>query len=141
ADFYKCRGRGLIQTTFRSAYKHIVEHIQANAMGHPIVDDYRQRWAGRSSETVVTITTNDDWDRLFQQTDLLIPALGVRLHSHSGRYLDMPLDAAVLSGRERGSIWNVGRRVSGSERYANLFRTRVLQILNAMGNGAVAAAA
>jgi outer membrane protein OmpA-like peptidoglycan-associated protein len=136
ADFYKFRGRGLIQTTFRAAYKHIIGYIQASGAAHPITNAYQRRWAGMSSERVATISTNDDWDRLFQQTDLLIPAVAIRLHNQrSGNYLAMPLDAVVLSGTKAGSIWNVGRRVSGSGSYANLFRARVMQILNAMGNG------
>jgi hypothetical protein len=136
ADFYKFRGRGLIQTTFRAAYKHIIEYIQASGAAHPITNAYQRRWAGMSSERVASISTNDDWDRLFQQTDLVIPAVAIRLHNQrSGNYLAMPLDAVVLSGTKAGSIWNVGRRVSGSGSYANLFRARVMQILNAMGNG------
>jgi outer membrane protein OmpA-like peptidoglycan-associated protein len=135
ADFYKFRGRGLIQTTFRPAYQQIIRYVLDNQVDHPIIDTYRRRWANLSSETIATTSTNEDWDRLFQQTDFIIPTIAVRLHSQgSGHYLIMPLDADILNSKERGSIWNVGRRVGGSSKYADLFRARVLQILNAMGN-------
>jgi hypothetical protein len=134
ADFYKFRGRGLIQTTFRGAYKRLIDYIQSHSsISHPIVDKYRRKWKGLSSETVATISTNDDWDELFMKTDLLIPAIGVYLHSR--KYLDMPMNAGVLSGKGHGSIWNVGRRVSGTKSYADKFRSRVMQMLNALGNG------
>ncbi|NJL21541.1 MAG: hypothetical protein HC895_13095 [Leptolyngbyaceae cyanobacterium SM1_3_5] len=137
ADFFKFRGRGLIQTTFRSAYRHLIEYIRDNAIAHPVLEDYRRRWTGQNSDRIATMTTNANWDRLFLETDWIVPVLGVRLHSrHSGNYLNMPLDAAVLNGSDRGSIYFVGRRISGSPRYGRLFRQRVMQMLNALGNGA-----
>lgn len=135
ADFYKFRGRGLIQTTFRNAYKQIIEYIQANAIAHPVIEEYRRRWTDQTSETVATVTSNDDWDLLFQQSDLIVPVIGIRLHSrNNGNYLNLPLDAAVLNSTARGSIWNVGRRVSGSQCYGFKFKSRVIQALNGLGN-------
>lgn len=139
ADFFKFRGRGLIQTTFREAYRPIISHIQANVLGHPILDDYRRRWTGLNPDTVATISTNDDWDRLFQQTDLIVPVISIRIFNRNSRnFLNLPLDAAVLNGQDRGSIWFVGRRISGGVQYANRFRQRVMEMLNALGNSALA---
>lgn len=133
ADFFKFRGRGLIQTTFRSNYKRIIDYIKTNAINHPVIQEYQQRWAARSLDFIATTSTNQDWDRLFQQTDNIIPAIAIRLHSlnqgDSLNYLNLPLNAMMLNGCQVGSIWMVGRRVSGSAKYASLFRQRVLQIL------------
>jgi hypothetical protein len=133
ADFFKFRGRGLIQTTFRVNYKSIINYIKNNAINHPVVKEYRQRWAKLPLDYIATTSTNRDWDRLFQQTDNIIPAIAIRLHSlgrgDSLNYLNLPLDAMILNGCQTGSIWNVGRRVSGGAKYASLFRQRVLQIL------------
>jgi hypothetical protein len=130
ADFFKFRGRGLIQTTFRSNYKRIIEHVKANTTNHPIVAEYRRRWINLSLDYIATTSTNRDWDRLFQETDYIIPAVAIRLHNlNSGKYLNLPLDATILNGKNAGSIYYAGLRVSGSVSYATLFRQRVLQIL------------
>lgn len=134
ADFFKFRGRGLIQTTWRSAYTRLIKHIQDKpSIRHPVVDKFRRRWAGLSSDTVATTSTNDDWDELFMKTDLLIPVLGVHLHIR--KVAALPLDAVVLSGKGVGSIWKLGRSISASSSYLEKYRTRVLQMLNALGNG------
>ena len=133
ADFYKFRGRGLIQTTFRDAYRRVIAHIQNHAPSQAIVADYSRQWAGRSPESIATTSTNEDWNRLYQETDLWVAAASVHLHSQGKRnYLNLPLDAGTLNGRQNGSIWNVGRQVSGSERYADLLRGRVLQMIGAL---------
>jgi hypothetical protein len=36
----------------------------------------------------------------------------------------------------RGSIWHIGRRISGSGTYGRKFKGRVIEICNALGNGA-----
>ncbi|MEY4507922.1 MAG: hypothetical protein RLZZ450_44 [Pseudomonadota bacterium] len=133
ADFYKFRGRGLIQTTFRDAYRRVIAHIQNHAPTQAVVADFSRRWAGRSAESIATTTSNEDWNRLYEETDLWVAAASVHLHSQSKRnYLTLPLDARTLNGRQNGSIWNVGRQVSGSERYADLLRGRVLQMIRAL---------
>lgn len=135
ADFYKFRGRGLIQTTFRGSYRRVIEQIQTQDLNHPLTNEYRQRWAGMNLDTVATRSTNQDWDRLFQETDYRVAAVAIRLHSrHSGNYLNLPLNADTLNGDGAGSIYYVGYRVSGGRNYAALFRRRVLQLVNGLGN-------
>ncbi len=34
-------------------------------------------------------------------------------------------------------IWLVGRRISGGERYADLFRRHVIEMVNTLGNAAL----
>lgn len=132
ADFYKFRGRGLIQTTFRGNYRGIIQYIQAHDLEHPVIREYRQRWTGLNSDHIATTSTNQDWDRLFQETDYQISAIAIRLHSRHNGYLNLPLNAETLNGSGAGSIYNVGYRVSGGSVYADRFRRRVLQIVNSL---------
>lgn len=135
ADFYKFRGRGLIQTTFRSAYKRIINYVQTNQHTNPIIARYRERWSGRNLDYVATTSGNNDWNCLFQETDFIIATVAIRLHSiQSGNYLNLPLNATNLNGTGQGSIYYVGFRVSGGRNYADLFRSRVLQILTFLDN-------
>jgi hypothetical protein len=133
ADFYKFRGRGLIQTTFRSGYVKLIGFIQNYAGLNSKVLEYRVRWTGQSADLVATRTTNADWDDLFQHSDLLVPLVAIAQHnSGGGNYLRLSLNPVILNGTGGGSIYNVGLKVSGSTGYATKFRTRVKQILNAI---------
>ena len=129
ADFFKFRGRGLIQTTFRSAYKELIKFIQDSDSNHPVMQEYRQAWSGKDPDTVATISSNTDWDRLFGQTDCIVPMAAVRIHSAgAGNYLFVSDDEAIFGSEDLRSAFMVGRRVSGSADYGRLFRERVLQL-------------
>src|SRR5262249_43623367 len=58
ADFYKFRGRGLIQTTFRSGYVKLVDFVQKYAGINPKVLEYRLRWNGQLADVVATRSSN-----------------------------------------------------------------------------------
>lgn len=132
ADFYKFRGRGFIQTTFREGYIGVIRYIQSNQINQSVVNEYQQRWANQTPNQIATITTNIDWDRLFQQSDFLVPVVAIRLHSRNSHYLNLPLDASRLNGMAQGSIFYVGYRVSGGCRYAELFLRRVTQMVESL---------
>jgi hypothetical protein len=40
----------------------------------------------------------------------------------------------VLNGKNTGSIWRMGKSVSGGDGYADLFRRRVIAMCNLLGN-------
>jgi hypothetical protein len=77
---------------------------------------------------VATISTNAEWDELFQNSNTLIAAKSIDIHNKSaGNYLGNINGAnpAVATS----SIRNVGKRISGGDAYANLFINRVTQII------------
>ena len=133
ADFMKFRGRGFIQTTGRSNYLPLIAFVQAHPDGNSTIDSFKQSWAGKTSDQVAFESTNDDWDRLFQQTNLIIAAEAVRVHNEkSGNYLALSNDPAVLNGTGHGSVYNMGLRISGGKSYAALFQQRVAAVLSAI---------
>ena len=119
ADFMKFRGRGFIQTTGRANYAGIIQFIQAYTGDNNIIDFYQARWNGLSADDVAFSTSNEDWDRLFQETDLIIAAEAVRLHNDaSGNYL-------ALAGDPDQAIRNMGKCISGGKAYAEKYRDRM----------------
>jgi hypothetical protein len=102
--------------------------------------EHSERWRGLTDDVVATISTTEDWDRLFDVPEILASA--VRLHVQAGRqhsFLVMSRRAEVLQDvpapdqpRREGSIYGLGRCVSGRHRYvAGIYRDRVLALLNA----------
>jgi hypothetical protein len=119
ADFMKFRGRGFIQTTGRANYAKVIQYIQAYTGDNNIIDFYQAQWAGKSVENIAFTTSNEDWDRLFQQTDLIIAAKAINLHNASaGDYL-------ALTGDPDKAILNMGKRISGGNDYALKYRDRM----------------
>lgn len=119
ADFMKFRGRGFIQTTGRSNYAKLIQYVQAYTGDNNVIDFYQARWAGRSVDEVADLTSNEDWDRLFQETDLIIAAEAIRQHNLAcGNYL-------ALTGAPDAAIRNMGKRISGGDAYAAKYRERM----------------
>jgi len=122
ADFYKFRGRGIIQTTGRADYTPLIEFILHDpaAGANPALAALAQAWtqAARAMpdpvNTIASISTNTDWDRAFGQAPIL--AAGIRIDSNSkGHYLDLSHDAGILSagiGTE-GSLYFMARKING----------------------------
>ncbi len=119
ADFMKFRGRGFIQTTGRANYAKIIEYVQAYTGDNNVIDFYQARWTGMSTDDVAFSTSNEDWDRLFQETDLIIAAEAIRLHcAAAGNYL-------ALAGDPDQAVLNMGKRISGGDAYAAKYRDRM----------------
>jgi hypothetical protein len=147
-DFYKFRGRGVIQTTHRESYKPFIRFIQGYTGGDPTLLGYKKRWAGLSADDAATVSTTKDWDTIFGVTEIL--ARGLSFHADpsgagKGDYRTMSTDAALLqevpsaSGTKKekwgrnGAIYSMGRRISGSYDYgAKEYRDRVIALLRAM---------
>ena len=143
ADFFKFRGRGFIQCTWRANYKPIVQFVQGYTGDQAIILRYKSAWAGKDPDVVCTISSNEDWDALFQDTDLIVASRAISLHSRSsGNYLQLSTDPTVLTANAMtpGSLYNMGRRINGGIAYAELFTERVVQLLNTLNYTGAAAA-
>jgi len=81
ADFYKYRGRGFIQTTWRSNYKPIVDWIKTYRGSNSVIARFRDAWAGRNSEEILTTSTTQEWDTLFLRTGGEVAAIAIRIHN------------------------------------------------------------
>jgi hypothetical protein len=135
ADFYKFRGRGLIQVTWRANYKKLVKFIQSYSGANPVLLYYRQAWAGKDADLVCTISSNKDWDALLLDSELTLACKAIGIHSAlSGDYLTLSSDANILSALAPtpGSIFYMGYRIGGGRNYAALFTARVLQLISAL---------
>jgi hypothetical protein len=142
ADFYKFRGRGLIQTTGRGNYVKLIQFIQRYAGADPVLRRYAETWAGADPQTVATTSSNQDWHDLFNSGTLELAREAIRLHNQgSGNYLGLAVtDPGLLNAAENtpGSVFCMGRRISGGVDYATLFRRRVAQICGLLAEPAVA---
>lgn len=135
ADFYKFRGRGLIQSTWRPRYIELITFIQAYAGQDPIILKYKTQWAGQTPDKVATISSNEDWRTLFRETQLEIARKAIELHNKAaGKYLDLAKDSATLNSEQKKSVFSMGRTISGGQAYGRLFKSRVLQLCNGLGN-------
>ena len=133
ADFMKFRGRGFIQTTGRANYLPLIEFVRSYDGDNSTLDFYQHKWSGKTPDAIAFITTNEDWDRLFLETDLILAAEAVRVHSaKSGNYLRLGTGADVLDGKGPGSVFFMGLRISGGTTYADTFKDRVVAVLTAL---------
>jgi hypothetical protein len=131
ADFFKFRGRGFIQTTWRENYKKVVEFIQTYNGPQATVLKFKIAWAGLSPDDVCTISSNEDWDTLFQDPGLAVPCAAILAHAKAGGYLPLASDAATVNGIGPGSVARMGQRISGSLDYGRLLRARIARIAEA----------
>jgi hypothetical protein len=123
ADFYKFRGRGVIQTTGRDDYKILIRYILDNpanlqtdakaissAWGAmPVIEG-----GSNQLDAIASRSSNAQWDIVF--ADPVILAEGVHLDSEAkGKYLNLARDAATLNGgtATRGSLYYMARKING----------------------------
>jgi len=135
ADFYKFRGRGLIQSTWRGAYLSLIRYIQAYTGAQSEILSRAKAWAGMDPDKAATVSSNADWDALFMKTGMEIACVAIAQHSAgAGHYLNLSSDPGELNGKASGSIWRMGKSISGGDEYADLFRRRVVAVCNLLGN-------
>ena len=71
ADFFKFRGRGFIQTTTRANYKALVQFIINYKGDDPAITQVKKEWVsyGSNIDKILNVSTNIQWDNLFQKTN------------------------------------------------------------------------
>jgi len=130
-DFFKFRGRGLIQTTWRANYRKLVDKVVGYTGDSDIVHEFRNAWARMNADDVCTASTNIDWDRLFSEPSRFLLCNAVRQHAVDGRYLPLSANAFDLNGTRSGSLRFMGDRIGGYG-YGLRLKARVRQICRAM---------
>ena len=136
ADFYKFRGRGLIQTTLRGNYTRLIRFIRSYRGSDPTIIKYRERWAGeRNIQQIASKSRNSDWDELFMTPNGVFAYLAVYVFQHRRNdFLELSKDKDILMGTGPGSLYYVGWRVAGNKSYGRKLKNRVIQMLEQILN-------
>jgi hypothetical protein len=131
ADFFKFRGRGYIQITSRPNYKNLVNYVLSYSGTDNSVISIQTNWKkfGTSLDTILTCSTNNDWDTLFlnKNYSLALWSVGNYLLNHFKHPL--PINPDASNSGLQASILNFGASISGGSnngKYPKLFYERVI---------------
>jgi hypothetical protein len=133
ADFFKFRGRGLIQTTGRANYAPILQFVLNYPGNEQVVVNAKNTWTALSNDpdVVATMTADAEWTDVFMNSEMVVPVQGIAIHNqNNGDYLGS-IDGTNPNTAST-TILNVGQKVNGSGAYANTFLSRVTQIIEEM---------
>jgi hypothetical protein len=134
ADFFKFRGRGLIQTTWRGAYKKLVQEIRRYEGSSLLLRSYQRAWSSGSMDDICSRSTNFDWDSIFAEPSQFMICRAIDLHAADTNYNRLSADAGILNSgaRTKGSVAYMGRCIGGSEQYGATLKARVRQLCLAL---------
>jgi len=135
ADFYKFRGRGPIQITGRAPYRKVAEFVLAYAGTNPTLLRFRDLWKNLSPDDACSVSRDKDWDEIFAQKEVATRSLRIYADfaTPAKNLFSIDLELEKLNGLKIGSLYRVGRTISGSEEYAQVkFLPRVVEMLEAV---------
>lgn len=133
ADFHKFRGRGFIQLTGRKNYSKLTKFVLDYKGNDSTIKRIKNKWrkiAGSSVDKAATVSTNKDWDDLFQKTNNVIANRSLWAHAERTKY--SWIDVTDNEQKLRDDIRQVAKKIAGSgaKFYHDLFETRVYQQIN-----------
>jgi hypothetical protein len=79
----------------------------------------------------LTVSTNADWDALFEDNGRYILCVAVDEHAKAGNYLSLSRDTIAVNGKAAGSISLMGERIGGRG-YGQKLKDRTRQILTVL---------
>ncbi len=129
-DVYKFSGLGLIQTTWRPAYKRIINYVLNYRGTNPKINNVKMNWRNfGDADKIADLSKYQEWEYLFQDPEVASKA--VYLHNQRTRYLSFSI-AGLSYQRMLDKAGNIGYRIGGSRRSRDKIRNRVDQIIQAI---------
>jgi len=126
ADFYKFRGRGVIQTTWRAGYEDLIRWILGDgAAANPVLAELAKRWQdatkniepAKQVSAIATISSNADWNTAFSQAITLAKGIAIFSASKKNFVNGLKKDLATLEGSVTtpGSLRFFASRINGGD--------------------------
>jgi hypothetical protein len=132
ADFFKFRGRGIIQTTWRSNYKDIVEEVRNYAGRSDLIMRLKSSSKSLSADDVCTRTSTASWDALFQEFEIV--EMAINLFVRSRHNLRLAASTGEINGKSMGSLIWFGDKVGGAGYGTRVLKPRVVQIATTLSS-------
>jgi hypothetical protein len=133
ADFFKFRGRGLIQTTGRAGYREVLDFVLSYGGDNAAVLNAKATWSTLSDDpdVVASLTRNAEWEDAFKNSNYVVPTKAISLHNlDKGDYLGNVTDADPQSALD--SVGNVAKRINGGANYISTYKSRVVALIEAL---------
>ncbi|SPP92813.1 hypothetical protein [Bradyrhizobium vignae] len=122
ADFFKFRGRGVIQTTWRNDYKLLIGYILSDdGRRNSVLNGLATRWqaaaagAGDELDRIATISSNSDWDLAFSQDIILAKGVAIDSQAKNNYLQSLSRNLDDLNGPKsaRGSLLYFAAHING----------------------------